>query len=180
LTFVTTQISPTVVLFRPENIGESLTGGLELSASGPLLAGVDYRLSGNLFYTEIDAGNLGFGGRQSTTSHTAKAAVIARTGSKGRLQLDVQTWGKQLTPQGYRRGNTTLDVGFRYRWRPNVSLTATVTDVFETRRDRTILDTPEVSGSTEVVQPGRIAWIGFSWSLAAQPDKQHETFESDQ
>jgi outer membrane receptor protein involved in Fe transport len=177
--FVTVPIGPTLILNRPENVGESVYGGLELSASGRVLPRVDYRLSGNLFYYEIDAGNLGYAGTRSTTTHQAKASLTFKTSAKSRTQLDLQTWGKQLTPQGYRRGNTALDAGFRYQWRPNVSLTATLSDVFETRRDQTILDTAEISGSNRVTQPGRIAWIGFSWSLAAQPEKRTESFEYD-
>jgi outer membrane receptor protein involved in Fe transport len=179
MTFVTAPISPTMVLNRPENIGESVTGGLELSASGRMLPRVDYRLSGNLFYWKIDAGNLGYAGTRSTTSHQAKASLTFKASARIRTQLDLQTWGKQLTPQGYRRGNSALDAGFRYQWRPNVSLTATLSDVFETRRDQTILDTAEIEGSTRVAQPGRIAWLGFSWSLAAQPEKRTESFEYD-
>lgn len=157
MTYVTIPISPTMVLNRPENIGESAYGGLELSASGRLLPRVDYRLSGKLFYYEIDAGNLGYAAARSTTTHQAKASLTFKTGARGRAQLDLQTWGKQLTPQGYRRGNTALDADFRYQWRPNVSLAATLSDVFESRHDQTILDTAEISGSNRVTQPGRIA-----------------------
>jgi outer membrane receptor protein involved in Fe transport len=179
VTFVTTPIDSTRVLIRPENIGESIAGGLELGASGRLRPGIDYRLSGNFFYDEIDAGNLGFRETRSTTSHEAKATLTLRIGPKSRTQLDLLSSGKQLTPQGYRRGSTALDAGFRYQWRPNVSLTATLSDVFETRRDRVVLDSPGISGLMHVSQPGRVAWLGFSWSLAPQPNKQNESFEYD-
>ncbi|MBC8027055.1 MAG: TonB-dependent receptor, partial [Steroidobacteraceae bacterium] len=177
VTYVTTPISPTVVVTRPENLGESMSGGLELAASNRLMTNVDFRLSGNVYYNEIDASNLGFDDERSTIGYSAKAALTARIGERHRAQLNLNTSGKRLTPQGYRRGSTVLDMGYRYQLRSNFSLTASVSDVFETRRDRIVMDTPEISNSIRIQQAGRIVFIGVSWSLANDANKQSESFE---
>ena len=177
VTYVTTPISDTIVLTRPENLGESVSGGFELSAAGRLWPNLDYTLSGNVYYNEIDAGNLGFEGTRSTLAYEAKAALNWRASPRHRMQLNLSTLGKQLTAQGYRRGSTVLDAGYRFQLRPNFALVATVSDLFESRRDRTVLDSPAIYYASETRAPGRIVFVGFSWSRAA--DKNPEQFEFD-
>lgn len=177
VTWVTTPLSETVVLHQPENVGETTAGGLELAASGRLTSWMDFRLSGNLYYSELDADNLGFDEERSTTTYAAKAAMNWKAGARNSGQINVVTTGKQLTPQGYRQGSTMLDLGYRFAWRPNLALVLTVTDLFDSRRDRTVLDTPELSSSSEMRQQGRIGFIGLSWTLPNAREQGSENFE---
>ncbi|HLA70777.1 MAG TPA: TonB-dependent receptor [Steroidobacteraceae bacterium] len=177
VTYVSTPISPTVVLIRPENLGESVSGGLELTASGRLGKQLDYNFSGNAYYNEIDASNLGFAGTRSAFAYEAKAALNWRASGQDTLQINLGSSGKRLTPQGYLRGNTALDLGFRHQLRPNFSITATVSDVFANRRFESVLETPELSDSTRMRQPGRIVYVGVSWVLAGAKQEQDENFE---
>lgn len=177
VTYVTTLLSPTVTLSSPENLGESRWGGVELAASGKLGARLGYNLSGNLYYNEIDAGNLGFSGTRSTFSRDAKAALTWHIGERDRMQINLAAAGKQLTPQGYRLGSNAVDLGYRHQFRPGLSLTATLSDVFATRRDQLVLETAELSERVTTRQPGRIAYIGLSWVLIGGKDKPPENFE---
>jgi outer membrane receptor protein involved in Fe transport len=177
VTYVTTLISPTVTLMTPENVGESRWGGFELAASGKLGAQFGYNLSGNLYYNEIDATNLGITGTRSTFSREAKAALNWRIGEKDRMQINLSAQGKQLTPQGYRLGSSSVDLGYRHQFRPGLALTATLSDVFATRRDRRVLETAELSDRLTIQQPGRIAYLGLSWALVKENDSPSEAFE---
>jgi len=179
-TTVTTPISPSVVLTTLENIGESISGGLEFTSSGKLAAWIDYNVSGNVYYNEIDARNLGFTATRSNISYETKLALTWRASGEDAVQLNVASSGKQLTPQGERRGNTTLDLGYRHQFRPNFSLTATLSDVFASRRNSMVLDTLELSESRSTRPAGRIAWIGVSWSLAGAKQQSREKFEFEQ
>jgi outer membrane receptor protein involved in Fe transport len=177
VTYVTTLLSPTVTLIRPENVGESRSGGFEFTVSGKLGASFGYNLSGDLYYHEIDAGNLGFTRTRSMFSREAKAALNWRIGEQDRMQINLGVMGKQLTPQGYRAGSSAVDLGYRHQFGPGLALTATLSDVFATRRDRLVLDTTELSDLSITRQPGRIAYLGLSWALVSGKEKAPEDFE---
>jgi len=66
-----------VLTIQPVNLGQSQSGGLELIAAGRIVTGLDATLSGNVYYKEIDASNLGFDGTQSTLGYEAKVAQLA-------------------------------------------------------------------------------------------------------
>jgi outer membrane cobalamin receptor len=174
--FITAPVGASVVLITPENVGTSDAGGLELTASGSLAPGLDCNLSGNVYYNEIDATNLGAGAR-SAYSHEAKAALTWRPRSNDTLQLNVASAGKRLTPQGYRRGSAAVDLGYRHRFRPNFSVTATLSDVFASRRNDSVLDTAALTGFDTLRQPSRIVFVGISWTLAATKQPPPEDFE---
>jgi outer membrane receptor protein involved in Fe transport len=179
-TVVATSIDPNVVLTTLENVGESRSGGLEFTSSGKLAAWLDYNVSGNVYYNEIDARNLGITATRSAVSYEAKLALTWRASDKDTVQLNAVRTGKQLTPQGERRANTTMDLGYRHKFRSNLSFTATLSDVFASRRNRLVLDTPELSESRSTQPAGRIAWIGVSWSLAGAKQQSREGFEYEQ
>jgi outer membrane receptor protein involved in Fe transport len=174
-TDVNTLIDDDVLVIQPVNLGQSQSGGLELVASGRIVAGLDATLSGNAYYKEIDASNLGFDSKKSTISYEAKAALNWRVSERNRAQVNVEANGKELTPQGDKRGSMQVDVGYRFQVRPNFAVVATASDVFASRRDQVVLDSPAITSSDTVRQPGRIVFVGVSWTLAA--DKNAENFE---
>jgi outer membrane receptor protein involved in Fe transport len=179
LTDITTAVSPTVVLTSRANIGEGQSGGIELTATGRLLPQLDYNVTGNFYYYEIDAGNLGFAGTRSTTTFDTKAAITWRASPKDTLQLNVDTSGKRVTPQGYRRSSSGMNLGFRHDFRPNFSLSATISDLFESRRFGLVLDTPLISDTLNIQPAGRIVYLGVSWNLPSGKQKPQEKFEYD-
>ena len=134
------------------------------------MAGLDATLSGNAYYKEIDASNLSFGGKRSTISYEGKAALDWRVSTRNRAQVNVEANGKELTPQGYKRGSVAVDVGYRFQVRPNFAVLVTASDVFASRRDEVVLDTAAITSSDTVRPPGRIVWVGVSWTLAASKD----------
>ena len=159
------QISPTLLLVTKENLGASTAGGLELASSGHLISRLDYNLSGNVYYNRIDAANLGFAGTRSSWGYEARAAFNWHATSRDTAQVNFSLVGRRLTPQGYRPTSGAVDLGFRHQIWQNLAVTATVSDLLETRRDGIILATP---GFTDVAvrrQSGRIAFVGLSWTL---------------
>ena len=175
--YITTPISPTVVLTTPANVGENTSGGLEFATSGRMAPQLDFNLSGNVYYNEIDASNLGFARTRSAFAHEAKAAVSWRVTAQDTLQINLGSSGKRLTAQGTQRGFTTLDLGFRHQFRPDFSITATVTDVFAQRRFGSSLTTAELTETTRVKLPGRIAYVGVTWNLPNAKEQPPDNFE---
>ncbi len=179
-TNVTTVISPTVTLTRPQNIGEQLSGGLELAAAGRIGETLDYNLNGNVYYVEMDASNLGFANKRSIYSADAKAALTWRVGEKDTLQINAAVLGRRVMPQGYRPSNATMDLGYRHQFRQNLSMTATVTDVFASRKFTFITDTPELQQSMTFHPAGRILFLGLSWTMVGAKKPAQEKFEYEQ
>ncbi|WP_206243434.1 outer membrane beta-barrel family protein [Novosphingobium terrae] len=176
-TITSTPVSPTVVLITEQNLGKSLSGGLEVATAGKVMKGLDYTLSGNIFYNQIDAANLGFTGTRSTFGYEAKGALNWHMTAADTLQINLATAGKRLTPQGYRRGYVVMDLGYRHQLRKNLALTATVSDVFSSRHDGLIVDTPTLQEVTLRRQSGLVASIGLSWTLAGAKKKAAEKFD---
>jgi outer membrane receptor protein involved in Fe transport len=160
-----TPLTPSLALYRPVNLGSSTSGGLELSASGRPVAAVDLNFSANVYYFEIDAANLGIDGKRSTVSYESKASLSWRIGPDDTLQLNGAIAGKRLTAQGHLQGSKTLDLGYRHKFRSNLSVTATIADVFSTRRFENVLESPELSDRAQVRFAGPVASIAVSWSL---------------
>lgn len=176
-TITSTPISPTVVLITEQNLGKNLSGGIEFATSGKLIAKVDYSLSGNVFYNRIDAANLGFAGTRSTVGYEAKGALNWHATGKDTLQFNLAIAGKRLTPQGYRRGYIVTDLGVRHQLRSNIALTATLSDVFASRRDGLVVDTATLHQITTRRQTGRIALLGISWAFLGAKKKAAEKFD---
>jgi outer membrane receptor protein involved in Fe transport len=177
LTYVKTLLGTTATLNTTQNLGEDRAGGVELAASGKIVPRLGYSFSANVYYDEIDASNLGFFEKRSGVPREGKAALNWRLGEKDRLQLNVTAAGKQLTPQGYQLGSTSADLGYRHQFRPNLSLTATLSDAFATRRTRYVIDTPTLSERNTWRNNGRIGWIGITWTLVPASEKAQERFE---
>jgi hypothetical protein len=95
--------------------------------------------------------------------------------TRNRAQVNVEANGKELTPQGYKRGSVEVDVGYRFQVRPNFAVLATASDVFASRREQVVLDSRAITSSDTERQPGRIVFVGVSWTLVA--DKNAENFE---
>lgn len=179
-TSITTLISPTVTLVVPENLGKTLASGLELAAAGRIGPSVDYNLSGNLFYNEIDASNLGFAGSRSNYSADGKAALNWRMSDKDTIQINANALGRRVTPQGTRAGVASMDLGYRHQFRPNISLSATLTDVFASRKFVSIMESPELSQRGTFRPDGRILFVGLSWSMAGAKKQAPDRFEYEQ
>ncbi|MBL8630021.1 MAG: TonB-dependent receptor [Rhodospirillaceae bacterium] len=168
ITSVTRAVDPTTVVVTKENLGKRMSGGVELTSSGKVTEDVSYNLSGTAFYNRIDAANLGFPGTKSSFGYDAKTALNWRMTNKSTAQINLAVAGKRLTPQGYRPSSNAVDLGFRHQLKDNLILTATVSDIFETRRDGLIVLTPALSDSYIRRQTGRIAYVGVSWSLTGK------------
>jgi len=176
-TEVRTLVTPITELETSENLGDNRSGGLEITASGKLGGSFSYNLATDVFYDEIDATNLGFSGTRSTITRDGKAALNWRLGERDRLQINLATMGRRLTPQGYRLGSSTMDLGYRHTLGTGLSLSATLTDVFASKKDRLVLDTPELSERLTTRPHGRIVWLGLTWNLASGKEKPAEKFE---
>ena len=130
-------ISPTVLLTTRENLGKSTAAGVELTASGEMSSELSYNFSGNFFYNQIDASNLGVPGQRSNYSFTTKGSVDFHLTKSDLLQVSASYNGKRLTPQGYRLPTGVLNIGYRHQIRSDLAVVISVADLLDTQRDKT-------------------------------------------
>lgn len=138
-------ITPTILLVTKENLGRSSSFGLDFSANGKIGPRVSYRVSGTLTRTEIDASNLGFADRRTLIAATAKTGLDYKITHFDLVQVSANYNGRRLTPQGYRLPSFTANIGYRHRFSNGLSAVLSISDLFDTQRERSIIDTPTLA-----------------------------------
>lgn len=165
-TEVLTVISSDVVLIREANLPRSRSGGVEFIASGKLLPKLTYSVSGNVFYNEINALALGAATR-STIGASAKASLDYQASPSDHWQLSEAYSGKRLTAQGYVLPVGTTNLGYRHQVNPKLAVVATLSDLFNSQRQKRLFITPAYTEIYERHQYGRLAYVGLAYSFGS-------------
>jgi outer membrane receptor protein involved in Fe transport len=163
-----------VLLTTRENLGESRAAGLELTANGRLTPKLTYSVNGNLAWTEIDAGRLGFAGNRDGTSVGGRATLNWQVTARDFVQLNGFVQGERLTPQGYRKASGLLNLGYRRKVDDQLSFVVTVQDVLDTFKDVVVIDTPLLRDRVERGGNVQGVFLGFTWTFGGQGQRPRE------
>lgn len=120
------------------NSGRSRSGGLELTWRGPLSKRLSYSANGNLSYTEFPYAD---GGTRSRFGWSGNVLLEYSAGNGDQYQLNATGYGRALTLQGYSRGVCRLDASYQHPLDDKLSLVVSATDIFNTSRFSTVVDT---------------------------------------
>jgi outer membrane receptor protein involved in Fe transport len=127
------------------NLGRSQAAGLELAASAKLSSTLSFNASSNLYWNQVDAGNLGVGaGEQSAFGLDGRANVNWQVRPDDLLQFNAIANGKRLGAQGFNEPNYTVNLGWRHKVNDRVTATLTAQDLLDTNRFQRRLNTPTV------------------------------------
>ncbi len=163
-TEVSTYINDTVLLTSFDNLSNDQSTGLELVLTTRIKKLMNINLSGNLYYNQIDASNLGFLENKSTWTWNAKLALGIAAWKHGTIQLNPSYRSAQLTPQGENLPMFVMDGGLRQDvFKEKASLVLSVSDIFNTRKWSTRIDTPELQQTFTSKRRSQIIYFGFSW-----------------
>jgi outer membrane receptor protein involved in Fe transport len=179
VTTLTQAISPDVTLSTLSNLPRSRALGMEFNADGPLGAVLAYRLSGNLFYSQIDASALGFPGLRSTAGLNLKASLDYRPTAADTAQISVSRTDKRLTPQGEVAAINLVNLGYKHQVQPDLAVFATVSDLFNGQRFQRTLDTAALLQTYQRQQQGRIVFVGLSYSFGGGKKSKGAAFDYD-
>lgn len=180
ITEVTRFINETTLLTTSENLATSRSSGLELGATARLWDRVALNFSANVYRNQIDARSLGFAGRRATVAWDAKLNAQWAVTQSFLLQLNTGYRAARLTPQGERRPNHVTNLGLRHNFKDRrTSLVLTVSDVFDSLRDVTVLDTPELRREVTRRRSARIVFIGFSYRFGGEGKDRKTDMEFD-
>lgn len=82
------------------------------------------------------------------------------------LQLNSRVLSTALTPQGRREGSFSMDIGLKYEIpKLNISLNATLSDVFGTSHTTYTIDTPQLQQRVEQRNGSRVFYFGVAWNF---------------
>jgi outer membrane receptor protein involved in Fe transport len=166
-----------VVLATKENLPKSRAAGVEFSAYGKLGSQLTYRLSGDAFYSQIDAQALGSPGLKSTTGVNLKASLDYHPTAADTAQVSLARTDKRLTPQGFVSALNIVNLGYRHQLRPDLTVIVTVADALNGQRFQRIITTPVLQDDYVRRQTGRIAYVGLTYAFGAQKKAKAAGFD---
>jgi len=168
-----------VVLITKVNLPTVQSGGVEFGASGKLAQGLSYNLSGNAFYNEINGQQVQGGSNHSDFGFNGKGTLDYQLVARDRVQLGFNYRGKRLTAQGYVMPFNVVNLGYRHQIDEQCTLVATLSDAFNTQRQRRIYETPTFNGSYARHQLGQVAYIGLAFSFGGTRKAKDTEFNYD-
>ena len=182
MTSVTRYVDSVTLLTTKENLGSSRSGGVELGANTRLKERLSLNFSANAYQNQIDASNLGFSARRSAFAWDAKLNANFDVTKSTLVQLNTNYSAKRLTPQGYRYPTSIANVGLRHNFADKkTAFIFTVSDVFNSLRERTHIDTPTLQQDITRRRTSRIAYVGLIYSFgkpAKKPKKDDLQFDT--
>jgi outer membrane receptor protein involved in Fe transport len=177
-TQVTRYISSTTQLTKEENLSKSQSGGLELAATRPIGAKVTINFSGNAYYNEIDASNLGYSSNRSTIAWSAKLNANYRATKSDLFQLNSNYNAKRLTAQGYRLPTFVANIGWRHDLADkHTALVLTVSDVFNTQKEETRISTPILHDDRIGRRTSRVIFLGVIYNFGKPTKKSKDDIQ---
>jgi outer membrane receptor protein involved in Fe transport len=171
VTDVVSDIGGGVFLTTKENLSSSRNGGLELVAAGRLGSKLSYQVSGDGFWNEIDASQLGFADKRSGWMLSARGALTYQLTPKDQFQLVGTLTGKRLTPQGYHQPLGLMFAGYRHQFNKDWALSVSARDLLGSYKDVLVLDTPTLHDRQETHVDLRAVLVSLTYSFGSGPRK---------
>ena len=168
-------INDTVKLTTRENLTRSSSAGLELVLSTAIGDLATLNLSTNTYYNSIDASSLGYSSNKSIISWSANLSAGINLSKSTVLQVTSSYAAETLTPQGKQLPTFVLNTGFKQElFKRKVALIVTISDVFNSLKNRTLVDTPELYEKITRRRSARIIYAGFTYTFGNQKKKELE------
>jgi outer membrane receptor for ferrienterochelin and colicin len=180
VTDVTEYLGNGFSLTTKTNLPKNDSAGLEFTSNGYIVPQLAYSLSGNLFYSQIDATALGVPGLQSTAGVNGKLKLDYRPASADSVQLIVTRTDKRLTPQGYVSAINIVNVGYKHQVTSDLTAIVTVSDVFNGQHYERVESTPAFTGDYLRAVRGRVLYVGVVYSFGSTKKDKQANFEYDQ
>jgi hypothetical protein len=93
-------------------------------------------------------------------------SVEWRASKVDEFQLNQNYSGRRLTAQGYKLPNYVANVGYRHEFKGrNLAFVATVSDLFDSLKERTVIDTPILQDHLTRRRSTRIIYAGFVYTF---------------
>jgi outer membrane receptor protein involved in Fe transport len=179
MTDITRFINDTIKLTTRENLTKSGSAGLELVLSKAIGTLGNINLSTNTFYNSIDASRLGYSKRKSIISWSANLSAGINLSKSTVLQITSGYVGESLTPQGRQLPSFVVNSGFKQEfYNRKLVFIATVSDIFNSLRSNTIIDTPQLFEKIIRRRSARIIYAGITYTFGNQKKKKEIEYDN--
>jgi hypothetical protein len=163
------------MLTTKENLESNRAAGLELAGTRSFGGLLSLNLNTNLYRNEIDASNLGFSSKKSTFAWSAKLGADLHASKSTIYQFNANYTAERLTPQGYRMPTFVANCGMRHNLADKkTAFVLTVSDIFNSLKDRTVLDTPTLHQEVTRRRSTRIIYAGFIYNFGKATKKSKD------
>jgi outer membrane receptor protein involved in Fe transport len=168
-------INDSVMWTTKENMSSNQSSGFEFIANSAIGKWANINFNANIFYNTIDASDLGYGSNKSDVSWYASLNGNFNISKNLMAQLNSRYKGKTLTPQGHQEPSFILNLGAKYDlFQKKISVLFTISDLLNTYKSVTTINTPELKERVERKRPSQIFYIGFTYNFGS-PVKKKET-----
>ncbi len=168
-------INDSVVVRTKENLAKSNYAGVELILSTSFGKLATLNMGTNTYYQTIDASNLGYSQTKSTISWSANLSAGFNLAKHSVLQVTSVYKSISLTPQGKQSPSFVLNCGFKQEvFKKKGAFILSVSDLFNTMRQNSIIDTPLLYEKSERKRSARIVYIGFTYAFGNSKTKNKE------
>ena len=166
-----------VLLSTKANLDASKHAGVELVANGHLTKTLSYNVSTNVYYAEINSGNvpladaIGVVGSRSAIEGGGRFSLNWQATAKDSFQASGQMNARRLTPQGFIEPSFLSFAGYRHKFSDQLSAVVTVQDLFNSFRSKSVIDTAQLHDANIGTGRIRAAFVGLSWSFGTPPKR---------
>ena len=158
-----------------ENLSKNQSAGLELILSTSIGKFANLNLATNTFYNTIDASALGFSTNKSAVSWSANGNLSFNLTKSTVWQFTSNYTAQSLTPQGIRMPSFVLNSGLKQElFNKKAALILTVSDIFNSLRNQSIIDTPELQRIEIRSRSSQTIYLGFTYSFGSSTKKSKE------
>jgi hypothetical protein len=174
-TSVTKLINDSILLTTEENLSNDQQAGLELVFTGKVTKWLSGNLSGNIFYKEIDASNLGYSGGRSTFSFSNNLNANITATKSTMFQLGCFYRSEEIVPQGKQLPTYAVNIGAKQElFKNRLAVLITASDIFKTMRFESQLSSPELNLTSIRSRNSRMIYIGIKYRFGSLAKKAKE------
>ncbi|MGV7207235.1 TonB-dependent receptor domain-containing protein [Oxalobacteraceae bacterium A2-2] len=168
-------IANNVLLTTRENGAGSHSGGLEFTASGKLTPDLTINASGNLMrMNQTVQDTAGKELERSANSLSGRVRLNYKLDSANQVQAMLMAMGKMLSGTGYRSPNSSLNLSYNHSVNGRLSMVMNVTDVFNTNKMQTVVDSATLRETSTRRFDGRVVYLGLSYRFGGPGGNQQE------
>lgn len=173
-------LNDSVLLSTIQNLSRDQSAGLEIICSVKAGKWFSSNISSNFFYNRIDAANLGYVKNKAIVSMSVNFNTNMVVTKTTIVQVSANYRSARLTPQGKSYPNFVMNAGMRQDlFKNKLSMTLTVSDIFNSLRQKSEYSIPELYQVTRSRRDGRIFYIGLSYRFGIVKKPKEEKLQFD-
>lgn len=164
------ELDPEVLISTYENGQTQNTFGFESSLKKSFFEKLDFTLNGNAFYTDISIAQETINARNQGWSWNAKAMLQYSFFEKLSIQVNGNYEAPRIIPQGKILSIWFADFSANYKITKKLNASFAVSDVFNSKRYRTLFETTDLIQETSRRWEVRFIKLNLSWRFG-EPGK---------